>query len=474
MSETRFTHTATLLPNGKVLVAGGFNEGLTTNAQPNSRTAELYDPATGTWSSAGTMVVRHALHAAILLRGGACNGASPPAYCGKVLVASGRTCTPQDTPPAAGCNSTFTTNVAELYDPAGGPTGSWTAVAPTINPRTTTDMALLPDGRVLLPAGFPSGQSTAEIYDPADGPLGSWTPTGELAVGRARGGAIRLLDGRVLVVAGFPNNQTGEVYDPVTQTWSSTHAMLGFGRFDQIQALLPSGKVIVAGGGNGGASVEIYNPATNAWEDGGLLSAGRGSSSSNANSQPAVVLSSSTTSFASNPAVCGSDCGKVLIAGETDDRLTELYGPPSVPVVTPPAPAPPPPPPPAVVPPPPPPPPPPAPRPRRGRLSASVTPRSDVRAPFRFRVRGTLTLPLGVARSAGCSGRVSVKVKRGRRVVATRTVRLSTRCTYSVRIAFADRRRLGRSTRLRFVARFLGNARVLARNAPARSARIRR
>jgi hypothetical protein len=43
-----------------------------------------------------------------------------------------------------------------------------------------------------------------------------------------------------------------------------------------------------------------------------------------------------------------------------------------------------------------------------------------------------------------------------------------------VRIAFADRRRLGRSTRLRFVARFLGNARVLARNAPARSARVRR
>jgi hypothetical protein len=471
MSETRFTHTATLLPNGKVLVAGGFNEGLTTNAQPNSRTAELYDPATGTWSSGGTMVVRHALHAAILLRGGACSGASPPAYCGKVLVASGRTCTPQDTPPAAGCNSTFTTNVAELYDPTDGPTGSWTAVAPTTSARTTTDMALLPDGRVLLPAGFPTGQATAEIYDPAAGPLGTWTDTGLLAFGRARGGAIRLLDGRVLVVAGFPNNQTGEVYDPTTQSWGSTHPMRGFGRFDQIQALLPSGKVIVAGGGNGGASVEIYNPATNAWEDGGLLSAGRGSSSSNANSQPAVVLSRSTTSFASNPAVCGSDCGKVLIAGESDDRLTELYG-PADPGLLPKPPAAPPPPP-AVVPPPPPPPAAALTR-RRGTLTASVTPSRDLRAPYRFRTRGTLRLPSAIARSAGCSGRVRVTIKRGRVTISRRTVRLSPTCTYSSRVSFANRRKLGRATRLRFVARFLGNTRVLPANARARYARVRR
>ncbi|HEV2787494.1 MAG TPA: SBBP repeat-containing protein, partial [Solirubrobacteraceae bacterium] len=177
MSEERFTHTATLLPNGKVLVAGGFNVGFTTNAQPNSRTAELYDPATGTWSSAGTMSVRHALHTAILLRGGACESATPPSYCGKVLVASGRTCTPQDAPPEAGCNSTFTTPVVELYDPNAGPTGSWTVVDPLNSARTTTDAALLPDGRVLLPAGFPGGQSTAEIYNPA---TNEWTLTAPL------------------------------------------------------------------------------------------------------------------------------------------------------------------------------------------------------------------------------------------------------------------------------------------------------
>ncbi|HWI06788.1 MAG TPA: SBBP repeat-containing protein, partial [Solirubrobacteraceae bacterium] len=328
MSEDRFTHTATLLPSGKVLVAGGFNAGFTTNAQPNSRTAELYDPATGTWSSAGTMTVRHSLHSAILLRGGACDSATPPSYCGKVLVASGRTCTPQDAPPDAGCNSTFTTNVVELYDPTEGPTGSWTAVAPLNSARTTTDAALLPDGRVLIPAGFPGGQSTAEIYDPA---TNEWTLTEPLNTGRARGGAVRLLDGRVLVVAGFPNNQTGEVFDPVTETWDTTGQMLGFGRFDQFQALLPNGKVLVAGGGNGGAAAELYNPATNAWESAGQMTIPRGSSSSNANTVPAVVLSASTTGVKFDPAVCGYDCGKVLLAGDTNDRTTELYAQPGLP-----------------------------------------------------------------------------------------------------------------------------------------------
>ncbi|MFP5362562.1 MAG: kelch repeat-containing protein, partial [Thermoleophilia bacterium] len=328
MSEQRFTHTATLLPDGRVLVAGGFGVGLTTNAQPNHRSAELYDPATGTWSDAGTMNVRHSLHSAILLRGGACAGASPPSYCGKVLVASGRTCTPQDAPPAAGCNSTFTTPVAELYDPDDGPTGSWTAVAPLNSARTTTDAALLPDGRVLIPAGFPGGQNTAEIYDPA---ANAWSNTGLLATGRARGGAVRLLDGRVLVVAGFPNNQTGELFDPQTGSWSTTGPMLGFGRFDQLQTLLPNGKVLVAGGGNGGATAELYNPATNAWESAGQMTAGRGSSSSNANSREAVVLSASPRSFAFDPAVCGYDCGKVLIAGETGDRISELYAQPGLP-----------------------------------------------------------------------------------------------------------------------------------------------
>ena len=395
MSETRFTHTATLLANGKVLVAGGFNTGFTTNDQPNSRTAEIYDPATGQWSSAGTMTVRHALHSAILLQGGACDSASPPSYCGKVLVASGRTCTPQDTPPATGCNSTFTTTVAELYDPNAGPTGSWTAVDSLNSPRTTTDAALLPDGRVLVPAGFPGGQNTAEIYDPA---ADTWTLTGPLQTGRARGGAVRLLDGRILVNAGFPNNQTGEVFDPRTETWDTTGQMIGFGRFDQFQALLPNGKVLVAGGGNGGATAELYDPASNSWAPAGLMTVGRGSPSSNANSVPAIVLSASTTGFKFDPAVCGYDCGKVLLAGETDDRTTELYAQPGLP--GPPAPQ---------TPPPPPPPPPPAPQYQLPAGAAPLTAKLAIsRATIKRRER---LLDVLAPISSRASGRVNVELQ---------------------------------------------------------------
>jgi hypothetical protein len=280
------------------------------------------------------------------------------------------------------------------------------------------------------------------------------------------------------VASGFPNNQTGEVFDPTTDDWTTTNPMLGFGRFDQLQAVLPNGKVIVAGGGTGGDSVELYNPATNSWSFGGLLTAGRGSSSSNANSQPSVVLSASTTSVALDPAVCGYDCGKVLIAGETDDRLTELYAQPGLPKPPPPPPPPPPPgPPPApgVTPPPPPPPPPASAIVRRkGKLSARVTPSRDTRAPYRFRTTGTLTLPSGITKSVGCSGRVSVQVKRGRSTISTRRATLTKSCTFSSRVSFANRRRFGKATRLRFTARFLGNARVLPVTATSRYGRIRR
>jgi len=149
-----------------------------------------------------------------------------------------------------------------------------------------------------------------------------------------------------------------------------------------------------------------------------------------------------------------------------------------------PAAAPPPPPPPPVAPPPPPPPPPgvapappPAPGPaarRLGRLSAAVTPARDLSGPFRFRTFGRLTLPSGIARSVGCSGRVSVQIKRGGVTISTRRVSLRSNCTYSVGVSFANRRRFGRVKRLTFTVRFAGNSRVLPARAPTRFGRVRR
>jgi Tol biopolymer transport system component len=139
-------------------------------------------------------------------------------------------------------------------------------------------------------------------------------------------------------------------------------------------------------------------------------------------------------------------------------------------------PPPPPPPPPAVTPPPPPPPAAPGATPARrsGSLSASVTPSRDLRAPYSFRTTGRLTRPSGITQAAGCSGRVSIQVKRGNTTISTRRVTLSRTCTFSSRVSFSSRSRFRSATRLKFTARFLGNALILPDSAPSRFARVRR
>lgn len=140
-----------------------------------------------------------------------------------------------------------------------------------------------------------------------------------------------------------------------------------------------------------------------------------------------------------------------------------------------PPPPPPPPPPPAAAPPPPPPPPAAAVKRRKGKLSATVTPSSDRRAPFRFRTSGKLTLPKGITRAVGCTGRVSVQVKRGGTTISTRRVSLRKDCTYRSTVSFATSKRFGRTIkRLRFTARFLGNTRVAPVTAKSRYVRVRR
>lgn len=137
------------------------------------------------------------------------------------------------------------------------------------------------------------------------------------------------------------------------------------------------------------------------------------------------------------------------------------------------------PPPPAAVPPPPPPPPPPpaaaaAVARRRANITASVTPARDLTAPFVFRASGRLSLPSGMTRAQGCNGRVSVQIKRGGTTLSTRRVSLTSSCTYSLRVSFGNRRRFGTATRLKFTARFLGNALLFPDTATARFARVRR
>ena len=125
LGSVRFNHTATLLQNGKVLVAGGGNSG----SNPFLSTAELFDPANGTWSAATSMAVARRDHTATLLTNG------------KVLV-------------AGGYNDFGYLDTAQLYDPG---TGSWNVTANNLTTaRAFHTTTLLANGKVLLVGGLMS------------------------------------------------------------------------------------------------------------------------------------------------------------------------------------------------------------------------------------------------------------------------------------------------------------------------------
>jgi N-acetylneuraminic acid mutarotase len=244
LGTVRDSHTATLLTNGKVLVVGGVNN------SGSLSSAELYDPASGTWTATGSMGSVRFFHTATLLPNG------------KVLVAGGLNIT--------------SLSSAELYDPA---TGSWSTTGSLGTARRNHTATLLPSGKVLVAGGFNGGDlSGAELYDPA---TGSWSTTGSLGTARDSHTATLLPSGKVLVAAGFNGAyvSSAELYDPATGSWSTTSNNLGTARDFHTATLLPSGKVLVVGGYNGitGAlsSAELYDPATGSWSITGSMGTAR-------------------------------------------------------------------------------------------------------------------------------------------------------------------------------------------------------
>jgi len=248
LATARRYHTATLLPNGKVLVAGGVNSG---NALVS---AELYDPASGTWTATGSLATARYFHTETLLPNG------------KVLVAGGFD--------SSGSNALAS---AELYDPA---SGTWTATGSLATARGGPTATLLPNGKVLVAGGYDFGSgyfASAELYDPASG---TWTATGSLVTARQIHTATLLTNGKVLV-AGGGNNPTvvasAELYDPASGTWTATGS-LATARSGHKATLLPNGKVLVAGGNDGSnalASAELYDPASGTWSATGSLATAR-------------------------------------------------------------------------------------------------------------------------------------------------------------------------------------------------------
>ncbi len=231
MATARTGHTATLLVDGKVLVAGGvaaFGDDI-----PRSplASAELYDPGTKTWTAAARMNEARDGHTATLLLDG------------KVLVVGG------GSSPAS----------AELYDSRGK---TWTAVANLTEARSGYTATRLRDGRVLVAGGYGAGWLTsAELYDPS---TRLWTATGNMANPRAGHTATLLPDGRVLIAGGggevtFDSDSiaAAELYDPRSETWTATGSMSS-ARRGHTATLLLDGRVLVVGGGSAPASAELY------------------------------------------------------------------------------------------------------------------------------------------------------------------------------------------------------------------------
>jgi N-acetylneuraminic acid mutarotase len=238
-----YYQTATLLPNGKVLVSGGYYNNSTNNG------AELYDPATGTWTITGNLNTARHDHTATLLSDG------------KVLV-------------AGGYNNNSALDSAELYDPA---TGTW-SITGNLNTAGSGTATLLPNGKVLVAEG-----NSVELYDPA---TGTWSITGNLDAARLGFTATLLPNGKVLVAGGSGgvfglSLKSAELYDPATGTWSST-GKLNTARCFHTATMLPSGKVLVAAGSTSSSSdpyptidVEMYDPTTGMWSYTGSLNTGR-------------------------------------------------------------------------------------------------------------------------------------------------------------------------------------------------------
>ena len=288
MTIPRNLQTSTLLANGKVLVAGGNTVDAGHPAPVATATAELYDPVAGTFAATGSMSGTRSWHVAILLLNG------------KVLVLG---------------NSMRSTS-AEVYDPG---TGTFSTTGPmTVARGAGVAAVLLANGKVLVAGGRGDligtevALASAEVYDPA---TGTFTATGSMNFARISASATLLANGSVLIAGGYTEASGSplrtELYDPATGLFTSSGS-IGAARSSQAAVLLPSGKVLLAGGASGIldvsdalASAELYNVTA-----GSSVSVG------------------SMTVARSRPRACLLSGGNVfMIGGDDKTRNADLYVP---------------------------------------------------------------------------------------------------------------------------------------------------
>jgi len=267
----RVDHSATLLPNGQVLVAGGYL-GVDSHYQPiYTATAELYNPSTGQWRTTGSMTVPRAFHGATLLQDGkvlvaggtnATTSAelydpsqgtwtttgSLPNYHLVVLVLL------QDGRALAVDESGSSYTPGQLYDPS---TGQWTSTTNMYYSHTGVSTALLPSGNVLV-YGNKFSCYAGESYSPSTniwvrtmGQCGNSVSSGPMQL---LGTGKVLLVGNTIIYSGHAYSTTHcALYDSSTNTWTLTGSLLETGAHSATRLL--NGQVLAAG-----VDAELYTP----------------------------------------------------------------------------------------------------------------------------------------------------------------------------------------------------------------------
>jgi len=329
LKVARGSHTATLLPNGKVLVVGGFGG----DPFPLD-SAELYDPATGTWSATGHLNVAIAGHTATLLPNG------------QVLVV-GQTNIRTDVnrpPPQS------TPGSAELYDPS---TGTWQLTDAGTGYWNSHTATPLQSGKILFAggSGFPYGYSSftsetaAALYDPS---TASWSAnTGRLVTPRLGAHQATLLaDGRVLVTGGTNDTdesfglRNAEFYDPVADAWRAAPD-LHVPRYGHTATRLPDGRVLVAGGDSlqddfglpigrivtfpANNTAELFDPAAGSWSDVGGLNTGRSGHTATLLSNGEVLVAGGYTFTPPNTGAITKKAERYDASSALWQKTTDLY-----------------------------------------------------------------------------------------------------------------------------------------------------
>lgn len=221
-------NTATLLQDGRVLVTGW-----RPSPFPGGEAAEVYDPASDTWTPQADPIAGLGILTAA------------PLGDGRVLFVGG--------------TGTFGYQSSQIFDPV---TNGWTRAADLNIPRYNGKVAALPDGRVLIAGGVPrSGIELlrdAEIYDPTSD---TWTITGSMAAALPWFTMATLQDGTVLAAGGGYDDITAEVYDPVSGAWSLAGALTGAEQQFTLTPL-PDGRALAVGGP---FTHHLYDPLTRTW-----------------------------------------------------------------------------------------------------------------------------------------------------------------------------------------------------------------